>query len=377
MEKAGSLHASVPTPPPRLYLPRNFSCSACLYGRLAEPCKGGCSPEPEPVEVAAAEPPTAPITPDADADSPPSSPDEAAEAPPLQPATVPPGPRSPSPPLSPPLSPSSRGREPTVPSVPPSPTLRRRAKSLPTPGERGLRPALQQSPSRRKTVRFADSLGLELIAVRHFCQADVPRVPPAEPVAALGASPLMLLRAAPLPAAAAADLLKTRKPPALGELEPVLFGPPAPVLEPLFPPQPGASAGFAERVRQGKVKLEWVRPEASGLRGAVRVLNVAYEKSVSIRYTLNRWASCNEVPAAYQPPPGPGYPADGLTDRFAFHLPVGVGTTLLEFAVRYRVDGAEFWDNNDGHNYRLRGRQRPPGASGHEPDGGGAWIHFI
>ncbi|XP_062997401.1 protein phosphatase 1 regulatory subunit 3E-like [Elgaria multicarinata webbii] len=370
MEKAGSLHASVPTPPPRLYLPRNFSCSACLYGSLADQCKGGCSPEPEAVEAPAEQP------------SPPPSPPVTREAAKKPPPPPPSAPRSPSPPpASPP--PPCRGREPTLPSVPPSPTLRRRAKSLPTPGERGLRPALQQSPSRRKTVRFADSLGLELTAVRHFCQADVPRVPPPLP---LPASPHP--RAGPGAAAsssssspsssAAADLLKTRKPPALGELEPVLFGPPAPVLEPLFPPQPGSSAGFGERVRQHKVKLEWVRPEAAGLRGAVRVLNVAYEKSVSVRYTLNRWASCNEVPAAYQPPPPPaGHPAPALTDRFAFHLPVGAGTTLLEFAVRYRVADAEYWDNNDGHNYKLRGRQRPAGASGHEPGGGGAWIHFI
>ncbi|XP_039209408.1 protein phosphatase 1 regulatory subunit 3E-like [Crotalus tigris] len=342
MEKAGSLHASVPAPPPRLYLPRNFSCSACLYGSLAEPCKGGCSPESEAVEPLPA-PASPPVTREAQAARRSSSP--------------PPPPRSPSPPLpSPP--PATRGREASLPPVPPSPTLRRRAKSLPTPGERGLRPALQQSPSRRKTVRFADSLGLELTAVRHFCQADVPRVPP--PPAA----------ASPLPRGA--DLLKTRKPPALGELEPVLFGPPAPVLEPLFPPQPGAGAAFAERLRQRKVQLEWVRPEAAGLRGAVRVLNLAYEKSVSVRYSLNRWASCNEVPAAYLPPPAAA--PDGRTDRFAFHLPVGAGTTLLEFAVRYRVAGAEYWDNNEGHNYKLRGRQRPDGR---EPDGGGAWIHFI
>ncbi|XP_054856899.1 protein phosphatase 1 regulatory subunit 3E-like [Eublepharis macularius] len=349
MEKAGSMHASVPTPPPRLYLPRNFSYSACLYGSLAEQCKGGCSPEPEPVEAPS---------------SPPLSPPVTREAPPRPP------PRSPSPPPTspPPPSPSSRGREPTLPSVPPSPTLRRRAKSLPTPGERGLRPALQQSPSRRKTVRFADSLGLELTAVRHFCQADVPRVPPPPPP--LAASPLAR-------ANAAADLLKTRKPPALGELEPVLFGPPAPVLEPLFPPAPGSSAGFLERVRQHKVKLESVRPEASALRGAVRVLNLAYEKAVSVRYTLNRWASSNEVPAAYLPPPASGHAAadGGLTDRFAFHLPVGAGTTFLEFALRYRVAGTEYWDNNDGHNYKLRARQRTPAASCLEPDG--AWIHFI
>ncbi|NWS67434.1 PPR3E phosphatase, partial [Crotophaga sulcirostris] len=151
---------------------------------------------------------------------------------------------------------------------------------------------------------------------------------------------------------------------------------PAPPLEPLFPPQPGASPGFAERVRQHKVRLEWVRAEPAGLRGAVRVLNVAYEKAVSVRYTLNGWASCAELPAAYQPPA----PPDGATDRFAFLLPLGFAASefALEFAVRYRVAGAEYWDNNGGENYRLRGRQRPPPAAlpPQDPDST-AWIHFI
>uniref|UniRef100_A0A8B9N6I3 CBM21 domain-containing protein n=1 Tax=Accipiter nisus TaxID=211598 RepID=A0A8B9N6I3_9AVES len=300
MDKAGSLHTSVPTPPPRLYLPRNFSCSACLYGSLAEQCKGGCSP-------------------DGDAAPPPVVREAAGEKPPQPP-------------------PPPRGREPSLPAVPPSPTQRRRAKSLPTPGDRSLRPALQQSPSRRKTVRFADSLGLELTSVRHFCEADLPQVP---------------LPAPPAPT-------------------------PAPPRTPLFPPQPGASPGFAERVRRHKVRLEWVRAEPAGLRGAVRVLNLAYEKAVSVRYTLNAWASCAEVPAAYQP----AGPADGLTDRFAFLLPLGAAAAAaeaaLEFAVRYRVAGAEYWDNNEGKNYRLRGRQRVPPAAGppQDPDST-AWIHFI
>ncbi|NXF82601.1 PPR3E phosphatase, partial [Sclerurus mexicanus] len=145
------------------------------------------------------------------------------------------------------------------------------------------------------------------------------------------------------------------------------------LLEPLFPPQPGASPGFAERVRQHKVRLEWVRAEPAGLRGAVRVLNLAYEKVVSVRYTLDGWASCAEAPAAYQPGP-----PDGSTDRFAFLLPLGsaAAEATLEFAVRYRVAGAEYWDNNEGKNYRLRGRQRIPPGFPQDPDSS-AWIHFI
>ncbi|NXR30688.1 PPR3D phosphatase, partial [Zosterops hypoxanthus] len=149
---------------------------------------------------------------------------------------------------------------------------------------------------------------------------------------------------------------------------------PPPLLEPLFPPQPGAGPGFAERVRQHKVRLEWVRAEPAGLRGAVRVLNLAFEKAVSVRYTLDGWASCNEAAATYQPPG----PADGITDRFAFLLPLRAADTALEFALRYRVAGAEYWDNNEGKNYRLRARQRVPPAVGppQDPDSS-AWIHFI
>uniref|UniRef100_A0A672TEV0 CBM21 domain-containing protein n=1 Tax=Strigops habroptila TaxID=2489341 RepID=A0A672TEV0_STRHB len=275
MDKAGSLHTSVPTLPSRLYLQRNFSCSACLHGSLVEQRRAGCSP-------------------DGDAAPPPVVREAAGEKPPS--AAAP---------------------------------------------SRCPRPALQQSPSRRKTVQFADSLGLELTSVRHFCEADLPQVP---------------LPAPPPPCTA--DLFKTRKPP-------VLFGTP-PLLEPLFPPQPRASPGFIEWVQQHKVRLEWVRAEPAGLRGAVRVLDLAYEKAVSVRYTLNSWASCAEVPAAYQ---APG-PADGITDRFAFLLPLGVAAAAkatLEFAVRYRIAGAEYWDNNEGKNYRLWGQQLGPTSPSRRP----------
>ncbi|XP_019360810.1 PREDICTED: protein phosphatase 1 regulatory subunit 3E-like [Gavialis gangeticus] len=115
---------------------------------------------------------------------------------------------------------------------------------------------------------------------------------------------------------------------------------------------------WEHRVRRHKVRLEWARAEAGGLRGAARVLNVAYEKVVSVRYTLDRWASCAELPADYQAP------GDALTDRFAFHLPLwsgALGSAGLEFALRYRVAGAEYWDNNEGRNYCLRTRGPPDG----------------
>ncbi|XP_042294741.1 protein phosphatase 1 regulatory subunit 3E-like [Sceloporus undulatus] len=353
MDQPGSLHAPRPSPAGRLFLARPFSCRACLYGgRLAGGgCKGGCSPEPEAL-----------LAPGDDEDGEAEG-EEEAEGSPVP--ACPPAPRSPSPPTppcSPPSAPCSRGREPSLPPVPPSPTLRRRAKSLPLPGERGLRPAVQQhhrpqSPSRRKTVRFADCLGLELTAVRHFCQSEEQETPMP-------------------PSLSAQELLKTRKPPALGDLEPVPFGPPALLLEPLFPPSPGSSAGFLDRLRAQKVALEWVRSEAGGLRGAVRVLNLAFQKEVSVRYSLDRWASALEIPASYQP-----HSLGPETDRFAFRLPIssaGTPTPTLDFALRYRLPGAEFWDNNRGENYRLRARTRASAREGEAPaPDANAWIHFI
>ncbi|XP_078524518.1 protein phosphatase 1 regulatory subunit 3E-like [Lissotriton helveticus] len=319
MEKAAAM-----PPPPRLYLPRNFSCTACLYGSLGEPCKGaeerdderGCRILPPPEE------------PDLEDESPPE-------------INAEPAPDKP-----------SRGREPTL--APQSPGARRRAKSLPTPGERRLQleiAAAAQSPSRRKKVRFADSLGLELTAVRHFSDADAPRVP----------------------AHVLSGLRKTPRPPAPGELSVLLQAPVQSVLlEPLFPPNPGADPGFLERVRQQHLSLESLRTDQFSVSGLVRVVNESYEKTVTVRYSLDRWASAADCAASYLPGS-----SDRHTDRFSFKLVTPSLLEkggLLEFAIRYCVCGAEYWDNNEGHNYKVRShrlRVSPP------RDCDSAWIHFI
>ncbi|XP_069508921.1 protein phosphatase 1 regulatory subunit 3E-like [Ambystoma mexicanum] len=320
MEKTAAM-----PPPPRLYLPRNFSCTACLYGSLGEPCKGleeqdeerGCQVLPPPKLKES----------------------ELEDAPPEE-AIVEPTSDKP-----------SRGREPTL--VPQSPGARRRAKSLPTPGERApqLEIAAAHSPSRRKTVRFADSLGLELTAVRHFSDADAPRVPS------------HILN----------GLRKTPRPAALGELSVLLQTPVQSVmLEPLFPANPGAQPGFLERVQQKHLCLESLCTDQFSISGLVRVLNESYEKSVTVRYSLDRWASSVDCTASYLPGP-----SDRHTDRFSFKLVTPSLLEkggLLEFAIRYCVCGTEYWDNNEGLNYRVRSHRlkvSPP------RDFDSAWIHFI
>lgn len=45
---------------------------------------------------------------------------------------------------------------------------------------------------------------------------------------------------------------------------------------------------------------------------------------------------------------------DGFSDKFQFKIyaPLDIGQTLV-FAVRYHCVGEQFWDNNNGKNYKF------------------------
>uniref|UniRef100_A0A3Q3XEJ1 Protein phosphatase 1 regulatory subunit n=1 Tax=Mola mola TaxID=94237 RepID=A0A3Q3XEJ1_MOLML len=242
-----------------------------------------------------------------------------------------------------------RGREMLL-KPPQSPNLRRRCKSLPTPTERAkLEICRHRSPTSQKKVRFADSLGLELISVKHFDDTDVPEVPE-RILAKLPKGPLHL------------NHLDAKFPRA----------PEQSVCMELQFTSPGSLPGFEQRVREVKVMLESVEADEFSLSGIVRVLNLAFEKSVSLRYSLNNWITFMDSLASYVPSS-----SDGATDRFRFKIVMPTylehGGTL-QFAIKYCVGGLEYWDNNDGNNYRVR-RQRFKMSPPREWENG--WIHFI
>nr|XP_053649498.1 LOW QUALITY PROTEIN: uncharacterized protein LOC128700368 [Cherax quadricarinatus] len=188
------------------------------------------------------------------------------------------------------------------------------------------------TPGRKKIVRFADMLGLDLTAVRTFLGGGVPHVPRSafwdlqvENEAAATATPFSSL-----------------------SMEPII---PRRVLTPLFQ-QPGSQINFLERVRNQRVVVENVEVgEDMSVRGLVRVLNLDFHKSVCVRYTFDQWRNFHEATATYVPG---SY--DGLTDRFSFLL---WGSFLqdngaLVFCVRYQTLNQEFWDNNFDRNYTLQ-----------------------
>ncbi|XP_056135088.1 protein phosphatase 1 regulatory subunit 3E [Lampris incognitus] len=231
-----------------------------------------------------------------------------------------------------------------------SPNLRRRCKSLPTPIERGkLEICRSRSPTSQKKVRFADSLGLELTSVKHFDDADMPQVPE-RILAKFPKGPLQLNHFD----------TKFPRPPTQSVFMELQFT------------NPGTLPDFERRVREVRVMLETVEADEFSLSGFVRVLNLAFEKSVSLRYSLNNWITFMDSLASYVPDSN-----DGVTDKFSFKI---ITPTFLEsggtlqFAIKYCVGGREFWDNNNGKNYKVR-RHRLKMSPPREWENG--WIHFI
>lgn len=235
------------------------------------------------------------------------------------------------------------------------PIIQRRARSLPSSPERrqktggaaggACRPGCT---SRRLRVRFADALGLELAQVKVFQAGDDPAVP------------LHVLSRL----AIASDLGCSSQ-----ELEFTLQ-----CLVPDFSP-PADAPDFQARLQRQLVCLERVTCSDLGISGSVRVCNVAFEKQVVVRYTFSGWHSAHEVAARWRGPAG----TQGTEDVFAFGFPVPpfmlARGSLVHFALRYRVAGREYWDNNDGRNYSLTCRDHAL----HMPRGEceESWIHFI
>lgn len=180
------------------------------------------------------------------------------------------------------------------------------------------------TPGRKKFVRFADVLGLDLADVKMFMDSEVPKIPNS----------------------AYSDLVYKIEP----EIQ-VSFGPPLEkMLLPLFQ-QPGGLPNFLDKVREKQVCLENAAvtdPVNLTITGTVRVRNLDFHKSVYIRYTLDSWESYSDLQGNYV-----DGSCDGFSDKFTFIL---FGNSLqlsqrIEIALRFHCRGQQFWDNNYGSNY--------------------------
>lgn len=78
----------------------------------------------------------------------------------------------------------------------------------------------------------------------------------------------------------------------------------------------------------------------------VAVKNIAYNKIVKVRYTLNNWATYQDVALDYEGP------ISGTNNEYwKTTLNIPISSDGFEFCVYYQVNGQTYWDNNFGSNY--------------------------
>lgn len=111
------------------------------------------------------------------------------------------------------------------------------------------------------------------------------------------------------------------------------------------------------------VRLErvWLSNDQKSLIGSVAVANLAFQKLVACRFTLDYWKTTSEVAAEYVCEIRPAVTPHGR-DRFNFTIQlsdlVNLESKTLYFCVRYNVKGQEYWDNNNGMNFQVDFRKK-------------------
>lgn len=190
------------------------------------------------------------------------------------------------------------------------------------------------TPGRKKIVRFADVLGLDLADVKTFMD-DIPYIPKSAYEDLRDADLNQWCQDSFVPAPPAPRVLKDKR-------LVIMFA------------SPGDQANFLDILNARSVCLENAIIQDTGtvaISGTVRVRNLDFHKSVQIRYSLDSWKTFSDLQASYVP-----NSCDGFCDRFQFLLYAHTLTIgqRLEFAVRFMCKGCQFWDNNSGINYVVQ-----------------------
>ncbi|KAF7544138.1 hypothetical protein G7Z17_g10182 [Cylindrodendrum hubeiense] len=131
------------------------------------------------------------------------------------------------------------------------------------------------------------------------------------------------------------------------------------------------------------VRLEkvWLSADQKTLLGSIDVANLAFQKAVTCRFTLDYWKTTSEVAAEFGHEIRPRETPLGH-DRFTFSIKLADTANLesktLFFCIRYAVNGVEHWDNNDSRNFQVdfrkkhlpqNGKNHFQGASGRSQNG--------
>lgn len=110
-----------------------------------------------------------------------------------------------------------------------------------------------------------------------------------------------------------------------------------------------------------RVERVFLSTDNKTLIGSVAVANLAFNKHVVARFTLDYWKTTSEVVAEYNNDIRQPKFADGY-DRFNFNIKLADQANLeaktMFFCVKYTVNGQEYWDNNNATNFQVDFRKK-------------------
>lgn len=119
---------------------------------------------------------------------------------------------------------------------------------------------------------------------------------------------------------------------------------------------------FRKRLDTQKVSLEnvIVKDVEQAIVGTIKVCNIAFDKQVFIRYTVDSWKSykdqdCTFVGNTSSSVSGTttSVGAFSLYDTFSFRIEMAPNSRNIDFCVCFQCGGTEFWDNNGTRNYSV------------------------
>jgi Carbohydrate/starch-binding module (family 21) len=111
-----------------------------------------------------------------------------------------------------------------------------------------------------------------------------------------------------------------------------------------------------------RVERVFLSSDKRNLIGVVAVQNLAFQKQVTARFTLDYWKTTSEVVADYNNDVRRRQVNDGC-DRFNFAIRLTDQANLenktMFFCIRYDVNGRQYWDNNGSINYQVEFSKKP------------------
>ena len=126
---------------------------------------------------------------------------------------------------------------------------------------------------------------------------------------------------------------------------------------PNFPKDPNARSHLPVRLERA-----YLSTDKQNLLGTVAVQNLAYQKKVVVRFTLDYWQTVSEVTAEYNNDIRRKQREENV-DRFTFKVKLqdlaNLETKTLFFCVRYCVGSQELWDNNNNMNFQVDFKKIP------------------